>query len=202
MYCCASVRQTIDYPETGTGIRYCFWGYRDQQYPYSHGVEVRVDLGVQHRNYNCATQILIRNSSENVVSIVGDIISIIEAFLNFFLVYKLENLEKPYLLIRFLWFICKVSSFFRTFTKQSIVDSNNITLTAVREKRKTKPRANKHKYVFTLVRMHVRMTSKRRTKRNAGSGTRCEFDTDPSSRCGPIFKIILRMLRKISWRFN
>ena len=35
---------------------------------------------VQHRNYNCATQILIRNLSENVVSIVGGIISIIEAF--------------------------------------------------------------------------------------------------------------------------
>ena len=49
-------------------------------------------------------------------------------------VYKLENLEKPYLLIRFLWFICKVSSFFRTFAKQSIVDSNNITLTAVGRK--------------------------------------------------------------------
>ena len=27
-------------------------------------------------------------------------------------VYKLENFEKPYLLIRFLWFIFKVSSFF------------------------------------------------------------------------------------------
>ena len=33
-------------------------------------------------------------------------------------VHKLENLEKPYLVIRFLWFICKVSSLFRTFTKQ------------------------------------------------------------------------------------
>ena len=98
---------------------------------------------------------------------MGDIISIIEAFLNFFLVYKLENLEKPYLLIRFLWFICKVSSFFRTFTKQSIADSNNITLTAVREERKTKPRGNKHKCVCTLVRVHVRMTSKWCTKSNA-----------------------------------
>ena len=87
-------------------------------------------------------------------------------------VHKLENLEKPYLLIRFLWFICKVSSFFRTFTKQSIVDSNNITLTAVREKRKTKPRGNKQKCVCTLVPMHVRKTSKWCTKRNAGSDTR------------------------------
>ena len=78
------------------------------------------------------------------------------------------------LLIWFLWFICKVSRFFRTFTKQSIVDSNNITLTAVREKRKTKPRGNKHKCVCTLVRMHVRMTSKWCTKRNAGSGTWCK----------------------------
>ena len=112
---------------------------------------------VQDRNYNCATQILIRNSSENGVSIVGDIISIIEAFLNFFLVYKLENLEKPYLLIRFLWFICKISSFFRTFTKQSIADSNNITLTTVREKRKTTPRGNKNKCVMCMhSRSHVR----------------------------------------------
>ena len=60
--------------------------------------------------------------------------------------YKLENLEKPYVLIRYLWFICKVSSFFQTFTNQCIVHSNNITLTAVREKRKTKPCGNKHKY--------------------------------------------------------
>ena len=32
--------------------------------------------------------------------------------------YIPENLDKPYLLIRFLWSICKESSFFQTFTKK------------------------------------------------------------------------------------
>ena len=55
--------------------------------------------------------------------------------------------EKPYLLIRF---ICKVSSFFRTSTKQSIVDSN-ITLTEVGEKRQNLVAININAYALSAV---------------------------------------------------
>ena len=186
MYCCASVRQTIDNPLTPRSA-----------VPYSHGLEVRVDFVVQHRNYNCATQIFVgkcrlHRGGHNIDN------RSIPQFPPRDLCVQTRKSRKTFSFEKLSVVYLVVSSFFRTFAKQSIVDSNNITLTAVREKRKTKPRANKHKYVFTLVRMHVRMTSKRRTKRTVDSGTRCKFDTDPSSRCGPIFKIILRMLRKIS----
>ena len=142
-----------------------FCGYHGQWYPYSHGV----DLGVQHWNYNCTTQILIRNSSENVVSIVGSIISINKAFLNFLLmscVYKVKNLKEPYLLIvvYLLWFIYKVSNFFWTFMKQSIVDNNNITQQLGRKGRQNPVAININVYALSYA-CTWRRTSKWCTKR-------------------------------------
>ena len=102
---------------------FCFCGYRGQRYPYGHD---DLDWGVQSWNYNCATQ-TVRNRRQILAPLVGG--TIFEAFPVFhFVVYcKLaRNSRKPSLLIRFLLFIWKVSSFFWTFTKQPVVDCRNI----------------------------------------------------------------------------